>query len=107
MTGRSIDENAVTRIVLVVEDDVDVAEMLAAVLEELHCQTLHALDSHQALTIARGVQPDLLLLDYQLPDINGLELYDRLIAIEGRQSIPTLFISANPPVFELQKRRLP
>jgi DNA-binding response OmpR family regulator len=107
MTGRRIDENALTRTVLVVEDDVDVAEMLVAVLEELHCQTLHAPDSYQALTIARDVQPDLLLLDYHLPDINGLELYDRLTAIEGLQGMPTLFISANPPISELQKRRLP
>lgn len=107
MTGRSIDEKALRRTVLVVEDDVDVAEMLIAALEEIHCQALHAPDSYQALAIAKHLEPDLLLLDYQLPDINGLELYDRLTAIEELQAMPTLFISANPPVSELQKRRLP
>lgn len=107
MTGRRIDTKALTRTVLVVEDDRDIAELLVAVLEEVHCQALHALNGYQALALASHFQPDLLLLDYHLPDINGLDLYDRLTLLEGLHSMPMLLVSANPPISELQKRHLP
>ncbi len=108
MSGRRIDNDALMRTVLVVEDDADVAALLITVLEEeAHCQALHAHNGYQAFAIAKHLQPDLLLLDYQLPDINGLELYDRLNLIEGFQGIPMLLVSVNPPIPELQRRGLP
>jgi CheY-like chemotaxis protein len=50
--------------------------------------------------------PDLFLLDYQLPDINGLELADRLQATEALKHIPILLMSANLPKQEAEKRQI-
>lgn len=52
------------------------------------------------------IKPDLLLLDYQLPHMNGIELYDRLHAIKELSDIPGLIMSAHLPTHELKKRCL-
>jgi len=108
MTGQYIDRDADARTVLIVEDDTDIGELLVAILEEeAHCQALHACNGYQALEMVKWCHPDLLLLDYQLPDINGLDLYDYLSQLEGLQRLPVLLISANLPVYELRKSHLP
>jgi DNA-binding NtrC family response regulator len=45
-----------------------------------------------------------MLLDYRLPDINGLELYDQLQEKAELRGIPTIMMSATLPVEELEKR---
>ena len=52
--------------------------------------------------------PDLLILDYRLPSMNGLDLYDHLQEQEGLTDVPTIMISANfsfPPG-ELARRHI-
>jgi len=60
----------------------------------------------EALGIIQNTLPDLFLLDYYLPRMNGLDLYDRLHEIEALSHVPTIFMSANPPLKELKKRNL-
>lgn len=108
MIGRHVNRNTGTRIVLIVDDDEDIGALLATILEEeANCQTIYVCNGYQALEVVQRCQPDLLLLDYHLPDINGLDLYDCLSQLEGLQNVPVLLVSANPPLHELQKRRLP
>jgi CheY-like chemotaxis protein len=44
-----------------------------------------------------SITPSLVILDYHLPGIDGLDLADRLRANQGLESVPILMISANPP----------
>jgi CheY-like chemotaxis protein len=60
----------------------------------------------EALDMMRTFHPDLLLLDYHLPDMTGLQLYDLLHAQEDFQPIPTIFMSATCPFSNLEKCRL-
>ena len=96
--------------ILVVEDDDDLAELIIQVIQQNGAKTLYkpvlATDSMQALEISRTIKPNLFLLDYYLPRMNGLELYDRLHAMEGLEEIPAIFMSANPPRQEIEKRNL-
>ena len=93
--------------ILVVEDDADVAEVIAqAILEETPYMPLLATDGVAALKMVRSIKPDLLLLDYLLPGMDGIELYDRLHAEQELQDISAVFISANAPKAELEKRRV-
>src|SRR5437016_1605066 len=103
----SKEEQPKLKSILLVEDDADVAEVLVQVISsETPYQPILATDGFQALKIVRNVKPDLFLLDYLLPSMSGLELYDRLHATEGLEQIPTLFMSANAPTGELEKRRV-
>ena len=91
--------------ILIVEDDENVGEFLQQIIDELTpYQTTVVNDGVDALERARQIQPCLLLLDYKLPGINGLEIYDRLQNIEETRDVPTIMMSASLPVEELQRR---
>lgn len=93
--------------ILVVEDDEDIGDFLVTALKaEIGCECLLARDGVQALEQVKTLVPDLFLLDYQLPTMNGLELYDHLHGQEELRHVPALFMSANLPVNELEKRRV-
>ena len=98
--------------ILIVEDDEDLGALILEALQQesfytgIHYRTLLAIDGMEALGIIEETFPDLFLLDYYLPRINGLDLYDRMHAIETLSQVPTIFMSANPPLKELRKRNL-
>jgi len=61
-------------IVLLIEDDENIAEVLTSGLREQGWQALLALNGEQGLTLARHQHPDVILLDLMLPDIDGFTL---------------------------------
>ncbi len=93
--------------ILVVEDDAEIGAFLVLALQQ---ETSYAVrlvtDSLHALNAIRGFRPHLLLLDYQLPDMNGIDLYDKLHALPGFEAIPCIIISARLPLQEIKKRVL-
>jgi len=102
-----VDGTIAVRSILVVEDDSDIGLFLVqAILQETPHQALLVTDGFQALKAITNIKPDLFILDYWLPSMNGIDLYDRLHAIEGLEHIPTIMISAQLPKRELQKRAI-
>ena len=101
-------EKRIQSMLLVVEDDEAIGEFIAQALrDETPHAVLHVTDASHALEAVNFIKPSLFLLDYQLPDINGLELSDRLHTIAGLETVPTLVISANlPPRHALQQRHI-
>lgn len=96
------------KLILIVEDDSDVGDILVYTIQiETPYQALLVPDGFQALEIIKDIKPHLFILDYQLPRLNGLELYDRIHATEGLEHVPALFLSASLPCEELEKRRIP
>jgi CheY-like chemotaxis protein len=101
------EDHSIIKTILVVEDDANVGEFFVQALQqETPYQSMLATDGFEALKIVRRIRPNLFVLDYQLPNMNGLELYDHLHATEGLKNVPALFMSANAPVRELEKRRV-
>jgi CheY-like chemotaxis protein len=91
--------------ILIVEDDENVGEFLQQTIDEFtpyNTTVVH--DGFGALERARQIQPCLLLLDYKLPGLNGLEIYDRLQSMEETRGVPAIMMSASLPVEELQRR---
>ena len=81
--------------VFIVEDDEAIGTLLVQVIEqETSYQAVLASDGFQALKMLQTVKPDLLLLDYGLPDMNGLEFYDTIHAVKSLKHLPVLIISA-------------
>lgn len=64
--------------VLVVDDNVPAARLVARLVEKLGCQTTTAYDGPAALDAADACQPDLILLDIGLPKLDGYEVARRL-----------------------------
>ena len=93
--------------ILVVEDDENIGELIVeAFVQETPYQAMLATDGKQALKIVQNVKPNVLLLDNNLPDMKGIELYDRIQVEKELENVPVLLMSANVPVQEVKKRNL-
>lgn len=98
---------AATKTILLVEDDAAIAELLVQIIvQETPYHVMSVADGLQALDRVKNFKPNLLLLDYWLPVIHGIELYDRLSAMHGMEQIPTIMLSVNPPLQEIKKRHI-
>ena len=64
--------------VLVVEDDINIAELLRLYLQKDGFEVSHAADGGKAVEMAREIQPDLVLLDIMLPVLDGWQVCRRL-----------------------------
>ena len=102
-----INELSTVKTVLLVEDDAAIAELLVQIIvQETPFQVFAVPDGPQALDVVKNIKPNLLLLDYWLPTMHGIELYDRLCAMNEMTQVPTIMLSVNPPVEEIKKRRI-
>ena len=78
-------------LVLVVEDELDIAKVLEGYLQRAGYRTERAKDGHAALTLFRASRPDLVLLDIMLPELDGVEV---LKAIRAESTTPVIMLSA-------------
>ena len=93
--------------ILLVEDDANIGEVLVqAITQETPYMALLVADGFEALKTVNGIKPNLFILDYQLPRMNGIELYDHLHAIKTLEHTPALMMSARLPHKELEKRQI-
>jgi DNA-binding response OmpR family regulator len=93
--------------ILVVEDDEHIGEFIVeAFVQETPFQAMLATDGKQALKLVQNVKPSVLLVDNNLPDMKGIELYDRIQVEKKMDKVPVLLMSANVPVQEAEKRNL-
>lgn len=101
------EQSSAVKSILIVEDDVDIGNLLIQAIElETSYQAILATDAFEALKIVDSLHPDLFVLDYHLPRMNGLELYDSLHAAETLKGTAALFMSADIPEKELEKRNV-
>ncbi|MFI1396952.1 response regulator transcription factor [Streptomyces sp. NPDC020681] len=78
---------------LVVDDDPTVAEVVTGYLERAGFSVDRAADGPQALRLAAGRRPDLVVLDLMLPGMDGLEVCRRLRAGVA-DSVPVIMLTA-------------
>jgi CheY-like chemotaxis protein len=80
-------------LVLVVDDDEFQHQLLTQILAELNLELIFALSSTEALATLRRHRPDLILMDVNLPDVDGIEVTRQIKSIEGLAGIPMLMIT--------------
>lgn len=79
--------------IFLVEDDTDLAEMLSAYFQVQGYQVMHAGRGETAVTQIRDTQPDIVVLDIRLPDIDGYEIARRLRRFRQTQNMPIIFLT--------------
>lgn len=77
--------------VLIIEDDLDAANVLEAYLKRDQFQTSSASSGNRGLELAFSWKPDIILLDVMLPGMSG---NDVLLALRRRSDIPVIMITA-------------
>jgi two-component system cell cycle response regulator DivK len=80
--------------ILVVEDNEKNMKLLRDVLQAMGYRVLEATNGGRAFDLATEHVPDLVLMDIQLPDVNGVEVLGRLRSDEHTASIPVLALTA-------------
>jgi two-component system, OmpR family, response regulator AdeR len=78
-------------LILIVEDEPHIAEVLELYLRRDQFRTEHASNGKMALEMHRLAQPDLVLLDIGLPEMDGLEVLRR---IRSHANTPVIFLTA-------------
>ena len=81
--------------ILIVEDDLTVAEVVVDYLRHAGLEPRHAVDGQAALEIAAAWRPDLVVLDLMLPGVSGLEVCRRLREERDTQApLPVIMLTA-------------
>lgn len=80
--------------ILVVEDETLIALVTSQALEDAGHHVLEAMDGEEGLKIARQEQPELIITDYMMPRMNGLEMIEKLR--EGGFKGPIILSTAIP-----------
>jgi CheY-like chemotaxis protein len=90
--------------VLVIDDEDDIREVAQASLEIMAgLEVIVARSSHEGLEKAETEQPDAILLDVMLPEMDGVTVFQRLQANPATQHIPVILLTAK--VQESDQRR--
>ena len=93
------------KVILIVEDDAAIGELIEGALgDEPGYQAVAVGDGAQVLAAVELVRPDLILLDLNLPGLDGAAIHDRLRADPTTAATPILFVTANPDDPRLQGR---
>lgn len=80
--------------ILIVEDDQEIGHLYLELLQvEIDYIVTLVIEPFEALNIVENFKPDLFILDYLLPQMDGIELYNRLHTIEGLENVPALVIT--------------
>ena len=80
--------------ILVVEDNPTNMKLAVLLLEKAGHVVISATDAEAGLTLARDEQPDLILMDMQLPGMDGLEATAQLKRDDATRAIPVIALTA-------------
>ena len=80
--------------ILIVEDEAAIREMVDFALRRAGFNTLHAGNGREALDIIANQKPDMVLLDWMLPDLAGIDIARRLKREELTRDVPIIMLTA-------------
>jgi chemosensory pili system protein ChpA (sensor histidine kinase/response regulator) len=81
--------------VLIAEDNPDLSRIFMLAFARFHYEVLIARDGQEALDIMDQVKPDLLILDINMPRVNGLEVLKRVRARADLKQIKIIVVTGN------------
>src|SRR5579859_561822 len=86
--------------ILVVDDNPTILKLLCQSLEKCG-ELITAADGAEALQKAAEIQPDLIISDYSMPRMNGLELFENLRQRDKTSQIPFVFLASQRDIDEI------
>ena len=95
------------KVIFIIDDEAEIGEILQkAIMQQTNYQVLWMGDTDAVLRAAPYLHPSLILLDYMLPQMNGLDLFDCLQANEHLRNVPVILMSGRESIpFEALRDR--
>lgn len=84
-----------TRTVLIIDDDVMLADLLAAIVEDAGCRAIVATDGAEGVALARTHFPDVVLCDMSMPGLTGAEVLRAIREDTATGHIPLVLMSGH------------
>lgn len=82
------------RTVVCIEDELEMIELVRIILGRHNFQVIGAVGGQQGLDKIGEVNPDLVLLDLMMPEMDGWEVYQKMKASETMRDIPVIVVTA-------------
>ncbi len=92
-----------SQLMLIVEDNEENLKLVRDVLAFNGYETVEAITAEEGLELARGRQPALILMDIQLPGMDGITAFRHLRANPATAGIPVIAVTASAMTGERQK----
>ncbi len=88
--------------ILIAEDERDIRDLIEFTLKYAGHEVYKAANGAEAVELAPGVQPDLIMMDVRMPKMTGYEACRRLKEMDETRHIPVVFLSAKGQDVEMQ-----
>jgi CheY-like chemotaxis protein len=100
-------QSTALKVILIVEDEAAIGDLLVeTIARETPHRAILVADSTRAFNVIQRIKPNLVLLDYHLPGMNGIELYDQLRAIEGLEDLSAILMTAGVLQHDMRRRKI-
>lgn len=90
-SGKRSDINSTKKLLLVDDNAIQLRTLRSLLIQDY--EVLLASSGQDALKIMQKNKPDLIFLDYEMPEMNGKEVMERMMAIEAVKDIPVVFLT--------------
>ncbi len=87
--------------ILIVDDEINLANMLQRLLRNLDYDVAVATDGRHALELSNQFEPDLILLDMKMPDMDGIQVLTTLRSTPRFAETPIVVLSAKGQLHEI------
>jgi len=89
--------------VAIVDDDPGIVKVISVILKTNGFEVVNALSGAGAIDMIRAEQPDVVLLDIMMPDIDGFEVCRQIKGDPATKDIPVIFVSAKTGMDHMDK----
>ena len=83
-----------SKCIMMIDDNPEILELCGFLFQHRGYTVLKALDAESALQMLKDSTPDVFIVDVMMPEINGIELCQRIRALPQHEQTPVLFLSA-------------
>ena len=94
-----------TRKILVVDDEIHILRVVAIKLKNNGFEVLTASDGAEGFDIAQKENPDLIISDFQMPNMTGIEMVEKLRQQDNTRHIPVVMLTARGFAIEDQQKQ--
>jgi CheY-like chemotaxis protein len=81
--------------ILIIDDSAINIRVVSNIIQPLGCKIFAAKSGSQALNLLTSFKPSLIILDIQMPEMDGFECCKRIKSITSRTDIPIIFLSGS------------